>query len=342
MSQLRQLTSAALFREAGGVLPNTLVLAYVAGGYAAGWALVLGSTAVSVAAGTVLLTHAMLIAAYLVHECAHGNLFRTRRANAVVGEALSFICGASYASFERIRHMHIRHHRDKGDFAAFDYHAFLRQAPAWLRRTIVALEWAYVPATEVLMHVQVMVRPFVVPALAGARRRVVLMALGRGAVVLWLALHAPLALAAYGVAYLLLLVVLNLGDAFHHTFEYHIVVWDEPVPCQSYDRRYEETHTFSNLLSLRRPWLNLLTINFGYHNAHHRRPGVPWYRLPSLHRDLYGATAPCVLPMAELLRTLHRNRVRRVVDEAYGAVTDGPGRADSFVGTHGVSFLSIV
>jgi fatty acid desaturase len=324
------------------VLPNTLVLLYVLSGYAAGWMLILGSSFPSTLAGIVLLVHAMLVAAYLVHECAHGNLFRAREANAFVGELMSFVCGAAYASFERIRHMHIRHHRDKGDFATFDYHGFLREAPARLRRTIVALEWAYVPAVEVLMHVQVIVRPFFVAHLAGEQRRVLLMLAIRGGVALWLALYAPGALAAYAVAYLLLLTLLNLGDAFHHTFEYHIVTWDEPVPTQAYDRRYEDENTYSNLLSTRWPWLNLLTINFGYHNAHHRRASVPWYGLPALHRKLYGEGARCVLPFGELLRTFHRNRVRRVVDEAYGDVASGPDRADSFVGTHGVSFLSIV
>ena len=112
----------------------------------------------------------MLVAAYLVHECAHGNLFRTRRANTLVGEMMSFVCGGAYASFERIRHMHIRHHRDKGDFSTFDYHRFLREASPRLRRTIVALEWGYVPAVELLMHAQVIARPFLVPSL-GARAR---------------------------------------------------------------------------------------------------------------------------------------------------------------------------
>jgi hypothetical protein len=48
------------------------------------------------------------------------------------------------------------------------------------------------------------------------------------------------------------------------------------------------------------------------------------------------------LPLAELLRTWHRNRVRRVLSDDYGAPGQGPGRADAFVGAHGVSFLTVI
>jgi hypothetical protein len=34
-----------------------------------------------------------------------------------------------------------------------------------------------------------------------------------------------------------------------------------------------------------------------------------------------------VLPVRELLRTFHRNRVRRVLDEAYGDLASGAARA---------------
>ena len=335
------MTMKSIFRD-GGTLPNTLAFVYVAAAYAGGWALLLRGSPLALVLGVPLLAHAMLVAAYLLHECAHGNLFRDRDTNARVGEVMSFLCGGAYAPFARIRHMHIRHHRDKGDFTTFDPRAFLRAMPTAAQRLVVALEWAYVPAVELLMHAQVIARPLLVPGRAGERRRVVAMLALRGGIALWLAWAAPLALLGYGVAYLLLLTGLNLGDAFHHTFEYHVVTWDEPVPTQAYDRRYEDEHTFSNLLSVRWPWLNLLTVNFGYHNAHHRRASVPWYALPALHRELYGERHDCVLPLGELLRSFHRHRVRRVLDEAYGDVTSGAGRADGFVGTHGVSFLSIV
>jgi fatty acid desaturase len=106
-------------------------------------------------------------------------------------------------------------------------------------------------------------------------------------------------------------------------------------------------------VSTRHGWLNLLILNFGYHNAHHQRASVPWYRLPSFHRQLYGDGHLAVMPMRELLRSWHRNRVRRVSADDYGAPQagasqagspqgDAPRRADGFVGAHGVSFLTVV
>ena len=114
------------------------------------------------------------------------------------------------------------------------------------------------------------------------------------------------------------------------------------MPTAGRDRQYEHANTYSNVISQRHPWRNLLILNFGYHNAHHHRPSVPWYRLPALHKDLYGEACDAVLPLSELLRTWHRNRVRRVISNDYGAPAQGPGRADNFVGAHGVSFLTVV
>jgi fatty acid desaturase len=96
------------------------------------------------------------------------------------------------------------------------------------------------------------------------------------------------------------------------------------------------------LVSARFPWLNLLILNFGYHNAHHQRASVPWYRLPGYHRSLYGDRTPAVMPLSELLRSWHRNRVRRVSSDDYGVPRQGAGRADGFVGAHGVSFLTVI
>jgi fatty acid desaturase len=109
------------------------------------------------------------------------------------------------------------------------------------------------------------------------------------------------------------------------------------------DRAFEQANTYSNVVSARWPVLNLLTLNFGYHNAHHERAAIPWYRLPALHRELFGAGRRELLPLPALLKTFHRNRLRRVLDDDYGQVAaEGRGRADGFIGAHGVSFLTVV
>jgi hypothetical protein len=62
-----------------------------------------------------------------------------------------------------------------------------------------------------------------------------------------------------------------------------------------------------------------------------------------VHRSLYGeSNTPALLSSRELLATWHRNRVRRVFAEDYGAVGDGPRRGDTFIGAHGASFLTVV
>jgi fatty acid desaturase len=164
----------------------------------------------------------------------------------------------------------------------------------------------------------------------------------RGGLLVGLGVWSMKALLLYCVAYGLLLHVLNFFDAFHHTFEQFFVEADQPVPLQARDRNYEQVHTYSNVISRRYGWLNLLNLNFGYHNAHHQRASVPWYRLPAYHRSLYGVEVPAVMPLTELLRSWHRHRVRRVASDDYGVPGSGPGRADGFVGAHGVSFLTVV
>jgi hypothetical protein len=48
------------------------------------------------------------------------------------------------------------------------------------------------------------------------------------------------------------------------------------------------------------------------------------------------------MPLRELLGTWHRNRVRRVSCAEYGMAGQARVRADSFIGAHGVSFLTVV
>jgi fatty acid desaturase len=333
--------ATSLFREPEGAWPNTLVLLGVSVGWAVSFVL-MGADAVWLnIAGVLLCVQAMVLAAYLIHEAAHYTLFATPAANRRVGEWVSFIAGAGYASFERIRHMHIRHHRDRADVTCFDFKGLLLRRP-WLKHVLRALEWCYVPATEILMHGQVIARPFFVASQRQHLPRVVGMLVLRVALLGALGAWSLKALLLYGVAYGVLLHVLNFFDAFHHTFEQYFVEASQSVPMEGRDRTYEQANTYSNVISARWPVLNWLTLNFGYHNAHHERAAVPWYRLPALHRELFADTLTHLMPLPELLRAWHRHRVRRVDADHYGAPAAGERRADSFVGAHGVSFLTVV
>jgi fatty acid desaturase len=330
-----------LFRDREAALANTLVLAWTCAGWLGSFVLMNAHAGILNIAGALLCAHTMVLAAYLVHEAAHQTLFTAHRANAAAGEAMNFIAGSAYASFERIRHMHIRHHLDRADLTCFDFKGLMRRRPG-VRSTLQVLEWAYVPATEVLMHWQVIARPFFVASQRRHLPRVAAMLIVRCGLLALLGFWSLKALLFYVLATALQLHALNFFDAFHHSFEQYFVAADEPVPMAGRDREYEHAHTYSNLISLKHPWLNLLTLNFGYHNAHHHRASLPWYRLPALHRDLYGEPSDAVLPLSQLLHTWHRNRVRRVIAEDYGVPSPGPGGADNFVGAHGVSFLTVV
>ena len=339
-----RLHTGSLWREAHGAIPNTIALLYSVLGHILGLALIIQPYWWLVIPGIVLTGHSMVTCAYLVHEAAHMTLFKARHHNTWLGELLLWITGAGYASFQRVRHMHLRHHQDRADVSCFDYQAFLHKQPGWVQKLVLALEWAYIPAIELIMHAQVIVRPFIEPALKAHRRRVILFGLSRIVFFIALYLASPWALLAYMVAYWFLLQSLFLADAFAHTYEaYYVSEPNQPVPNEGRDRDYDVAHTYSNLVSTRWPWLNLFNLNFGYHTAHHEKASVAWHDLPAFHRELYGEGAhEQVLPYRELFKTLHRNRTKRVFVEDYGAVGKGPGRGDSFIGAHGVSFLTIV
>jgi fatty acid desaturase len=185
------------------------------------------------------------------------------------------------------------------------------------------------------------------------RLRMALLVAVRLALLTALAIVSLKALLLYAAAYLVFLHVLRFMDAFQHTYEVFVSRSLAPAPADpSRNRHYEYAHTYSNLVSVRWPWLNSLVLNFPYHNAHHSQTGVPWYQLPSLHRSLYGARDPQVLPCRSLLANYHRYRVARVLADDYGGVradgshaddmTDGGARTQGFIGAVGVSFLTAV
>ena len=332
-----------IFRYDDGVAPNVLALGYTALGYLAGVAMLVVNSGWVNAIGVLVLAHALTYSAYFLHEFAHGAIFKSNAANQRGGTVMSWINGSCYAPFSDLRRKHMRHHIDRADVITFDYKRFLRTAPAWIRTLVVALEWAYIPAVEFIMRGYVMLLPFVAPERAAGRKRILFVLAVRVTFFAALAWISPKAVLLYFVAYVLFVTVLRFADAYQHTYDAFAVLTGGHIPNDKVrDRDYEQHNTYSNLVSLGHPWLNLLLLNFSFHNAHHEKPTAPWYRLPALHRELYAAQDTQVLPMASLLRGFHRHRVKRVLSDDYGVVTAGTGKAEHFYGAVGVSFLTAV
>ncbi len=329
-----------VLRYEDGLLPNVLALSYAFVGYPGGIALILSDSWLLNFCGVLLLAHAMVIAAYLVHECAHNTIFAGNEHNARLGALLNWLTGACYGDYEAIRHKHFRHHVDRADVVAFDYRTRLKRRP-FLLRLLKALEWAYVPAVEVMMHVLVLVLPFTMASRRRYRARVIAVLLVRVSLFAGLVWLSPRALILYPLAYLLFLTVMRFMDAHQHTYEiFKTLEHERGSEVERFDREYEHRNTFSNLFSVQRPWLNVLVLNFGYHNAHHVKPTAPWYRLPSLHQELFGDDHAQLLPISNLLRAYHRYRVPRILNADGIDVGMAQDRGRDFVGVDGVSFLT--
>jgi len=327
-----------MMRQTAGAWRHWLALGYGLAGY--GGALLLMGTPVwgFNLLGVVLLAHTLVISAYLVHECTHNTIFANHQWNATLGELLDWLAGASYGSYNDIRRKHLRHHADRADVIAFDYRAWLVCHPLLLK-LVQVLEWAYIPAVDLLMHALVIVLPFIRESRHKQRRRVVFTLLSRLLFFTALAIYAPRILLIYPFAYLLFLHVMRLMDVHQHTYAV-VTSLDNKTAThgKAYDRAFEDRNTYSNVISLRYPWLNLLMLNFGYHNAHHVRPTAPWYQLPKLHQRYFGDDHSKLLPFTKLLHSYHRHRVVRVLN---GDAPDSLITGDApMIGVVGVSFLT--
>jgi len=332
-----------IFRHTDGILPNSLAITYALSGYGIGLWLMTSSNLTVALLATLWFAHALIIAAYLFHEFAHDTIFARHDANSRGGVLMAWLTGSCYARYEHLRHKHVRHHVDRADVISLDTKALILSLPAPLRRFMLLLEWLYIPAVELLMHAFVIALPFLREERRADRSRVALILLLRGIAFAALAYYSMQALLLYVLAYLIMVTVLRFADAFQHTYDAYAILEGDKVPDDKLrDKAYEQGNTYSNLVSVRWPWLNLLILNFPYHNAHHEQLAVPWYRLPALHRKLYGDSNGQVIPMAKLLLPFHRHRVTRVLSDDYGTVDTAAGKAEGFIGAVSVSFLTAV
>lgn len=330
---------SVFFKYKDAFLPNLIALSYVAITYFGGLVLILSASLALNIIGILIFTHAMVIAAYFVHECAHNSLFRKNRYHRWLGEALLWICGSSYSHYNDIRHKHVRHHTDKADIVSFDFRTRFTSYPRSLK-LIQQLERIYIPAMEIVMHALVIVLPFVKKKRHHRRARVLVVLFLRALFFAHLASISVYILIFYSLSYMLFLTVMRFMDVHQHTYElFETLDSARGEEAKKYSREFERKNTFSNLLSTKYPWINLLVLNFPYHNAHHEQPGRPWYYLPKLHAELYGENEEQVLNFKDLLKSYHKYRVERVVNEDDINLPVKKMR-ENFIGVDGVSFLT--
>ena len=280
---------------------NALALIYTSIAYLGGIALLLLTNPWLNAIGLICLTHGLILSAYLAHEFMHGTIFAARRWNTVLGTVMLWMNGACYSRFQDLAKFHIAHHIDRVDLCRFDLAQYINSLPAPLRHGLLALEWLYFPALAFLTRWRSNTAPFWLAERQSERWQVVGIALIRGSLFTLLGYISLKALLLYFVAYIGMLNVLRFMDCFQHTYQ----VYEIGVPMPKHDRAYEQANTFSNVISLKQRWLNLLLLNFGYHNAHHELMKCPWYSLPALDRDLFTGVEVQYVTLSQLVSNYH-------------------------------------
>ena len=301
-----------VLKEPAGLRYHGGALVYATFGYAAGFVGLFHDSLLVNALAVLGLGHAMIIAAYLIHECAHNTIFRKNGHNALLGSFLTWLCGVSYSTYEDIRYKHFRHHVDNGDVAWYVLRGFGDRHPLTLK-LIAFLEWFHIPVHEGVQHFLMCYAPFIIPERREQRGRVVFVTAARLLLFGVLVMVSWQAALMYLISYAIMIHVLRFMDGLQHDYGPLPVMYTDTVMPFRGDTVWEQEHTYSNLHSLRYPLLNWLTLNFGYHNAHHHRPTVPWYRLPDLHESLFGADPAHIIALKPQLQMYHRHRVNRIL-----------------------------
>jgi omega-6 fatty acid desaturase (delta-12 desaturase) len=309
-------------QQAEGLRYHGGALFYAFGTYLLGWLGLFSPNWIINIGATLLLAHGMTIAAYMIHECGHNLVFKSGRDNARLGRILSWLCGASYGTYEDMRYKHFRHHVDNDDVVWFDYEKFFESHPGILRVTRL-LEWFYIPAHDLIMHFIMVFTSFIIPQRKNQRRRNLSVILIRGGIFIALLVYVPKVALLYALAYMLMMTVLRFMDSLQHDYPYSLTLFEFDKPPRKGNFAWEQEHTFSNPHTLKWDWPNWFTLNFGFHNAHHDDMTVPWYRLPAKHREMFGTDPAAVIPLGAQLRIFHKQRVRRIVGNHEGVEPEG-------------------
>jgi omega-6 fatty acid desaturase (delta-12 desaturase) len=336
------------FHEPQGLVFHGLALLYGLGGYMVGLLGLFSENLWVNAGATLLLGHAMTICAYMIHECGHNTVFRDNENNARLGRLLNWVCGTSYGKFEDIRYKHFRHHMDNDDSVWFLCEAFFERHPK-IAQWIKFLEWFYIPAHDMVMHFITVFAAFIIPQRRDQMLRNAVVIVIRGGIYFTVLYLYPKAALLYLVSYMVMIHILRFKDGLQHDYGGNETLFEENPPSRYGGRATEQAHTFSNPECLSLNWPNYFTLCFGFHNAHHKRPTVPWYRLPAYHREHFGTDPARVIPLKSQLKMYHRYRVQRVLYSG-GEWDDLPtpweeeylarARAGKMYGGNAVSFLN--
>lgn len=314
---------------------NEIAISYVFLGYIGGITLLLEADGWLNLLGTVLLMHSLIYSAYLSHEFMHGTIFKSRYWNVVFGQLMLWLNGGCYYGFQTLTLQHIAHHVDRVDVFTFDISAEIQKLPNLNRQIIVALEWLYFPVVSFWSRWQSIIKNWRNPE---KQKQVTVIFAIRITGFAVLGIISFKALLLYFLSYMGMITVLRCLDAFQHTYEAFPVGTSLP----GRDRNHEQTHTYSNLISRRYPQLNLLVLNFGYHNAHHAIMKCPWHSLPELDREFGQNQQVNIISFAEQLINYHRYRVTRLF-AGQGKTTNEEGHQtyENFYGAVDVSFLTL-
>ena len=111
---------------------------------------------------------------------------------------MSWLCGASYGTYEDMRYKHFRHHVDNDDVVWFDYDAFFESHPSFTR-IVRVLEWFYIPAMDLVMHGVMVLTSFVIPQRREQRARNLVVIAIRGGIFVALLVFYPKVAVLYAV-----------------------------------------------------------------------------------------------------------------------------------------------
>jgi fatty acid desaturase len=288
--------------------------------------------------GFSLLTHSLVYSAYLSHELMHGTIFKSRQWNVRFGAVLLWINGGCYFGFNTLTLQHIAHHVKHVDVFTFDIPVAIERLPRIVRTFVLTLEWFYFPVVGFWSRWRSLLTPFWNSAQKERIPRIVCLLLIRGTLFVVFGMTFPKAIGLYFLAYIGMITVLRWMDAFQHTYEAFPV--GSSLPKR--DRDYEQAHTYSPLISRRLPWLNILVLNFGYHNAHHLCMQASWYHLPKIHTQFCQDPVRKTISIGQQIVNYHRFRIKRLVCGQGDVVTKaGEFALENFFGATDVSFLML-